>query len=125
MPLLPVSPHPVQLALWGPDRQLASPGSQQRGIHFDKASISISESTDDLRPRIAQRLTINGEVRPMVRYPAFQAYKKRSVVRDLPSFDALPSRTRECPYCQIPMNVFETYERGPEDADRAAGELLE
>ena len=125
MPLLPTgSPHPVQLALWGEGHPLHS-ASYQCGIHFDKASIGISESTDDMKPRVIERLAINGETRPLTRYPIFQKFKKRSVVRDLPSFDALPSRTEECPYCHTSLEIFETFERGDDSTDRAAGELLE
>ncbi|WP_084175254.1 restriction endonuclease [Actinokineospora spheciospongiae] len=116
--------HPVQLALWGrPDLRVE--GDAPPGMSFDVAKISIADSTEYNRPRISNRLTINGKPQPSTRYPVFKKFRNNTVVDDLPGFENLPTRVKNCPYCHTSMGATEIHNHGPEDGDRTAGQLLE
>lgn len=118
--------HPIQLALWGQlPMATESAVNAPAGTVFDVAKISIADSTDHSRPEISSRLSVNGELKPLTRYPMFKEFRKNSVVDDLPGFEKFPTRARICPYCHITMIVDDFYEQGPDGSDRSSGQLLE
>jgi len=119
------TPHPVQLALWGDSSPSEVSAESCAGTVFDVAKISISDSSEYDRPRIASKLSINGSDRPVSRYPVFREFRKNKIVDDLLSFEKLPTRARKCPHCRIGLTASEWYDSGKEEGGRAAGQLLE